>query len=144
MVYYDVPPSNIVPKALSLLLNCNRMKTLYAILGDDNLQKLVEEFYARVQENEVLAPLFKGDFEVIKEKQFLFLTQFLGGPQRYTEKFGHPRMRMRHMPHPIDERAMEEWLSCMKSAIQTLSLSDELKEALYACFPPVARHMVNS
>lgn len=120
-----------------------QVKTLYESIGDDNLAKLVDEFYSLVQLNAVLSPLFKGDFEIIKEKQFLFLSQFLGGPQRYTAKFGHPRMRMRHLRHAIDEQAMNEWLDCMKQAIETLPLDNSVKEALYACFPPVARHMVN-
>jgi hemoglobin len=50
---------------------------------------------------------------------------------------------MRHLPHAITNEAKEEWLRCMKQAIDTLELSDELKISLYNCFPPVAQHMVN-
>jgi hemoglobin len=52
-------------------------------------------------------------------------------------------MRMRHLPHRIDTNAMEAWLACMREAIDTLDLEPHLAGALYNCFPPVARHMVN-
>jgi hemoglobin len=120
------------------------MNTLYYILGEQNLKLLVTEFYDRVFSSEKIGPLFQNEKEEIKQRQFLFLTQFLGGPQLYTEKFGHPKMRMRHLPHRIDEGAKEEWLKCMQEAIETLHVHPELKKALYNCFPPVAQHMVNS
>ena len=119
-------------------------KTIYQRLGADNLQLLVDRFYDLVQENEVIAPLFKDDFETIKKKQFMFLSQFLGGPQLYSIAFGHPRMRMRHLPHKITDQSKEEWLKCMKEAINQLDIDDEFKITLYDCFPKVAQHMVNS
>ncbi|MEY3236249.1 MAG: hypothetical protein RI883_350 [Bacteroidota bacterium] len=119
------------------------MDTLYVRIGSENLQKLIIVFYDLVFSSEKIAPLFKNNKEDIKEKQFMFLTQFLGGPQLYNEKYGHPKMRARHLPHAISEEAKEEWLKCMKLAIETLDLSDELKIALYNCFPAVAQHMVN-
>ena len=119
------------------------MDTLYARIGADKLQQLINVFYDLVFTSEKIAPLFQNDKEEIKEKQYLFLTQFLGGPQLYTEKYGHPKMRARHLPHAITEEAKEEWLKCMKLAIETLDLSDDVKIALYNCFPAVAQHMVN-
>ncbi|WP_027417998.1 globin domain-containing protein [Crocinitomix catalasitica] len=118
--------------------------TLYTAIGDENLKLLVEAFYDRVFKSAIISPLFnKTDAQTIKEKQLYFLTQFLGGPQRYHEKYGHPRMRMKHMPHKIDNAAKDEWLKLMKEAIETLPIDDELKVALYNCFPKVAAHMVN-
>jgi hemoglobin len=118
-------------------------RTIYEKLGDDRLMELVTTFYDLVQLSPILAPLFKGDFTSIRDKQFCFLSQFLGGPLRYNEKYGHPKMRLRHLPHPIDEIAKDEWLVCMKKAINSLNLEPNLAEALYQCFPPVAAHMVN-
>lgn len=118
-------------------------KTLYELVGDENLKKLVNAFYDLVQKNETLSPMFKGEFETIKDKQYCFLSQFLGGPLRYNEKYGHPKMRLRHLPHPIDQNAKTEWLKCMKQAISDIQLKPELAETLYNCFPPVAEHMVN-
>lgn len=120
------------------------MNTLYDILGEQNLKLLVKEFYDRVFASEKIGPLFQNDKETIMEKQFLFLTQFLGGPQLYSQKFGHPKMRMRHLPHKITDAAKEEWLRCMNDAIDTLHIHPELKKALYSSFLALAKHMVNS
>jgi len=119
------------------------MDTLYVRIGNENLQKLIDQFYDLLFSSEKIAPLFKNDKEEIKEKQYLFLSQFLGGPQLYTDKYGHPKMRARHFSHEITEDAKEEWLKCMKLAIETLTITDDLKMALYNCFPAVAQHMVN-
>lgn len=120
------------------------VKTLYEHLGDEELQKLINSFYARVFKSPIIGPLFnETNADAIKDKQYRFLTQLLGGPSRYTEKYGHPRMRMRHMPHAITPEAKEEWLKLMKDAIHDLDISDEFKNALYLVFPRIAQHMVN-
>ena len=122
-----------------------RLPTIYEKLGDKRLNQLIDAFYDRVFESSIIGPLFnKTDKEVIKDKQFCFLTQFLGGPPRYNMKYGNPRMRMRHLPHKIDENARNEWLKLMKEAIETLDWDEDYKIALYNCFPKLANHMVNS
>ena len=119
------------------------METLYNRIGEVNIKKLVNVFYENVFNHSSISHLFDSDISLIKEKQFMFLSQFLGGPQLYTEKYGHPKMRARHMPHKIDNSAKDEWLRCMKEAINTLGLEEGLGDALYNCFPQVAQHMVN-
>lgn len=104
---------------------------------------MVDRFYDEVFASPVIRHLFQSDKDEIKAKQEAFLTQFLGGPQLYSMQHGHPKMRMRHLPHEIDTTAKEEWLRCMKIAIYSLDLSEELKTAVYNCFPPLAQHMVN-
>jgi hemoglobin len=120
------------------------MESLYEKIGEKNIQLLVNTFYEHVFASPIIAPLFKTDKEEIKRKQQLFLTQFLGGPQMYSREFGHPRMRMRHLPHEITEEAKNEWLRCMKLAVGGLDIEDRLKEELFAVFPKLAAHMVNS
>ncbi|RFC54137.1 globin domain-containing protein [Brumimicrobium aurantiacum] len=122
----------------------NFENTLYEKLGESKIKALVDAFYERVYQDPVLIPLFNNDITEIKDKQFRFLTQFLGGPQLYIEKYGPPRMRMRHMPHKIDQKAMVCWLACMKEAIATLDISEDLGTELYHKFPQLAHHMVNS
>ncbi|MEL7020252.1 MAG: globin [Bacteroidota bacterium] len=119
-------------------------KTLYDALGAANIAQLVEAFYENILADPVTAPLFKTDMAEVKRKQTMFLTQFLGGEPLYTKTFGHPRMRMRHMPHRITEEAAIHWLRCMDAAIQQLDISDELKQKLFTAFPRLAAHMVNS
>lgn len=118
--------------------------TIYERLGEKNLRLMVNRFYDLVQKNEIISPLFKDDFETIRKKQFMFLTQFFGGPQLYSEEYGHPRMRMRHLPHKITNEGKEEWLKCMKEVVFSLEIDEKLKQAIYNCFPPIAQHMVNS
>jgi len=118
-------------------------EALYYRLGDDNLKQLVDRFYDLVFVNEVIGGLFKTNKEEIKRKQYLFLTQFLGGPASYTMEFGHPRLRARHMPHTITEDSAVAWLKCMHEAIQTLNTSEEIKNELFNRFPQTAFFMVN-
>jgi hemoglobin len=119
------------------------MSTLYEELGAPTIQLLVTRFYDEVFRSPVIQQLFQTDKEEIQRKQMLFLTQFLGGPSNYSAEFGHPKMRMRHLPHKIDEVAKNEWLRCMKKAIDSLAISEDLKSRLFQVFPPVASHMVN-
>ena len=118
-------------------------KTLYDELGEENLRTLVDRFYDLVFENEQIAHLFKTDKNEIKERQRLFLTQFFGGPALYSEKFGHPRLRARHMPHTITQDDAVAWLSCMSVALKSLPVDEALKDELFKRFVPTAMFMVN-
>lgn len=120
------------------------MENLFDKIGAENIKLLVNGFYEYVFQSPKIEPLFRTNRDEIKRKQELFLTQFLGGPTIYSMEFGHPKMRMRHMPHAITEEAKTEWLRCMKQAIDDLSISEKLKEELFSVFPKVAAHMVNS
>ena len=119
-------------------------RTLFERLGEGNLRKLVDQFYDLVFSNDQISHLFKTDKELIKEKQRLFLTQFLGGPTLYSEQYGHPRLRARHLPHPITQEDAVAWLSCMSKAVTQLEISEELKDELFKRFVPTAMFMVNS
>ena len=112
--------------------------------GDPALRLLTDRFYDLVFEHELIARLFKSDKDVIKEKQRLFLTQFLGGQQLYSDIHGHPMMRARHIPHTITEDDAIAWLQCMSGAIGELPISKELKDELFDRFPRTAFFMVNT
>lgn len=112
--------------------------------GDATLRVMLDRFYDNVYEHEQIAHLFNSDKEEIKEKQRLFLTQFLGGPQLYSETYGHPRMRARHMPHQITEEDAIAWLSCMADAVNHLTIEQNLKDELFVRFPQTALFMVNT
>ena len=118
-------------------------EALYYRLGKEKLDLLVDHFYDLVFVNDQIAHLFKNDKEEIKGKQRLFLSQFLGGPQAYSEKFGHPQMRARHLPHPITETDAIAWLYCISQAIALLPITEELKDELFLRFPSTAMFMVN-
>ncbi len=117
--------------------------TIYEELGEDNLKELVDTFYNNVLADDRIAHLFASDINLIKSKQLMFLTQFLGGPGLYTAEYGHPKMRMRHFPHAITPSAAVAWLENMKMSIESLGISEDFKHRLFTRFPHVAAHMVN-
>ena len=120
-------------------------KTLYEKIGEKDLQNVLNGFYDRVFTHPTLIPLFENsDRAEVQEKQFLFLSQFLGGPQAYSERFGPPRMRARHLPHKITPTAAKAWLGCMKESIEEQDWEERMKEVFYSIFPPIAAHMINS
>ncbi len=119
------------------------METVYARIGPKRLKKLVNKFYDHVFNESQIAHLFITDPIIVRDKQLCFLTQFLGGPQLYSEKYGSPRMKLRHMPHAIDESARIEWLRCMRRAIDEMDFEPELGDELYNYFPKLAAHMQN-
>ena len=119
------------------------MDTLYEKIGAKRLREVIDKFYDILFVDSSIKHLFTTDHDLVRDKQFMFLSQFLGGPMLYTEEYGHPRMKARHMPHAITPEAKDEWLRCMRLAIDSMEFEDGLGDALYNCFPRVAEHMVN-
>ncbi|PZD94962.1 globin [Paenibacillus sambharensis] len=115
-----------------------------AIGGEPAVRAIVEAFYPKVQEHELLSPLFPEDITPVMEKQFLFLTQFFGGPQLYSDQYGHPMMRARHMPFPIDKQRAEAWLDCMRRALQETDIPPELQAMLLERLSGPAHHFINT
>lgn len=121
-------------------------KSLYSeIGGQETIDKLVEAFYPRVYDDPELKPLFEGDMEEIKRKQRMFLPQFLGGPALYSQEFGPPAMRDRHLPFEVTPRRAQCWLRCMKEAFHEIGLDQNPAGlAFYDRLTQVAGIMVNS
>jgi hemoglobin len=119
-------------------------KTLYDLIGEEKLKQLLDEFYDRVFSDPQIGHLFKTDKNVIKEKQRLFLTQFFGGPDLYSQRYGHPKLRARHLPHPISEQDAAAWLSCMSEALVTIDLDGPIKDEIFKRLISTAMFMVNS
>jgi hemoglobin len=118
--------------------------TLYEQMGGaETIRRIVDAFYPRVQADPELKELFPGDISAVMEKQYLFLTQFFGGPALYNEKHGHPMLRARHMPFPVDERRARAWLGCMKGALDEVGLAGEVREQVWQRLSFTAGHMIN-
>jgi hemoglobin len=119
--------------------------TIYDRLGgEDALKQLVVRFYARVQKQPLLAPLFPEDIEPLRDKQFLFLSQFLGGPSLYSDLYGHPMMRARHMPFPITAAHADAWLQCMGEALAEINIDEFLQAAILERLKGTAYHFINT
>jgi len=119
-------------------------QTLYQQIGGaKTVRAIVESFYPKVQAHPLLAPLFPEDIRPVMEKQYLFLTQYLGGPPLYTEKRGHPMLRARHLPFPITQERAEAWLGCMKEALNEVGVKGLAREQIWSRLVLTAHHMIN-
>ena len=119
-------------------------ETLYDQLGGDAVfRQLVETFYERIEQDSLLRPLFPDDLQPGKDKQFLFLTQYWGGPPRYFEQYGHPRLRMRHAPFSIGPEERDAWLGHMLAAIDEVNIPQPARTQLVDYFERTATHMIN-
>lgn len=120
-------------------------QSLYARIGGREIvSSIVEAFYRRVEADEHLRPVYPDDLEPGKEKLKLFFEQWLGGPPSYTELYGHPRLRRRHFPFVIDDRAAGRWLRNMREAWQEAGVDAEIESTVFESLGPLARHMVNA
>lgn len=111
--------------------------------GDPTFRRLVDHFYARVERDPLLRPMFPADLAAGKEHQFLFLTQFFGGPARYQERRGHPRLRARHLPFSIGAREAGAWLGHMLAAIDEVGITEPARTAMRNYFDYAAHFMIN-
>ncbi len=117
---------------------------IYDLIGGaSTVQRLVDEFYARVEADEELRSIFPDDLEPGKRYQFLFLSQFFGGPTNYSDERGHPRLRMRHMPYPINKTARDKWLQYMLEAIDVVGIPEPARSLMHEYFERGSTFMVN-
>ncbi|MDR0788559.1 MAG: group II truncated hemoglobin [Gemmatimonadota bacterium] len=114
--------------------------------GEAGIHRLVDRFYQLMDtapEAARIRALHSPSLESANEKLFLFLTGWTGGPQLYAERYGHPRLRMRHLPFPIGERERDEWIWCMEGALAEHDLPDLNRDFLLDRFRALADHMRN-
>ncbi len=122
-----------------------RAQDIYDFVGGDApFRRLVDHFYALVEADPLLRPMFPPDLEDGKQWQFLFLTQFFGGPARYIQQRGHPRLRMRHNPFVIDQMARDHWLSHMLAAIDVAEIQEPARSLMRDYFERASTFMINA
>lgn len=117
-----------------------------AIGGDDGLRTLVRRFYELMDtqpESFAIRKMHPADLDSSEEKLFMYLSGWLGGPQRYVEKFGHPRLRARHLPFAIGRAERDQWMMCMRQALQEVVVDVELRSRLETALASLADHMRN-
>jgi hemoglobin len=112
--------------------------------GRKTFENLVSHFYALVAIDPVLRPMYPDDdFKGAAERLLMFLEQYWGGPDTYSQARGHPRLRMRHAQFKIGEKERDVWLSHMKSAVDSLEIDNEMREQLWNYLVMAANSMVN-
>ena len=105
--------------------------TPYDLLGGDTrVRELVERFYDLMELEPGYAQLRKvhgSTLESAREKLYMFLSGWLGGPSLYTDRYGHPMLRARHLPFAIGTTERDAWLACMKQAMEDCGLDEKLR-----------------
>jgi hemoglobin len=117
---------------------------VYVAIGDEGFARLVGAFYAQVPADDVLGPMYPShDLAGAEERLREFLIGRFGGPPRYIEQRGHPRLRMRHAPFHIDAAARNRWVMLMDRALDRARLPDEATSLLREFFHSTATFMIN-
>ncbi|PWT94265.1 MAG: globin [Candidatus Melainabacteria bacterium] len=118
--------------------------SIYAKVGSEKpFFSLVEAFYALVEQDEILRPLYPEDLTPAKEHLALFLIQRSGGRNTYSLERGHPRMRARHMPFKIGQKERDAWVKNMNQAIGETPEFTPHKEVMQDFFSEFATFMIN-
>lgn len=112
--------------------------------GAETIRRIVEAFYPRVVADPLIGPLFPADINPVMEKQYMFLTQFFGGPSLYSDMHGHPMMRARHMAFPVTPERAEAWLACMSAALEEVGVDEPLRAIVIQRLSGPAHHFVNT
>ena len=121
--------------------------THYDMLGGEaGISRLVNRFYDimdELPEAWELRKIHPQDSQSARDKLFKFLSGWLGGPGLYEAEYGHPRLRMRHAPFPVDTQMRDQWLLCMDMALDEQITDELLKNQLKSSFAKVGDHMRN-
>jgi hemoglobin len=117
---------------------------MYEVIGETGFTRLVAGFYAQVPGDDILGPMYaQSDLAEAEERLRDFLVFRFGGPARYAERRGHPRLRARHAPFHIDVAARERWMTLMERALDEAALAPEAAAILRAFFSNTATFLVN-
>ncbi|WP_329134332.1 globin [Streptomyces sp. NBC_00670] len=113
--------------------------------GEDTFRRLVHRFYEGVAADPLLRPMYpEEDLGPAEERLTLFLIQYWGGPTTYSQRRGHPRLRMRHVPFTVDRAAHDAWLKHMRDALDDLALPEEHDRTMWKYLTYAAATMINT
>jgi hemoglobin len=115
---------------------------VYPAIGEEGFRKVVAAFYRRVPMDELLGPMYR-DVTGAEERLRGFLIYRFGGPATYIEQRGHPRLRMRHAPFPVNQAARDRWVELMMAALTEAQLPPRPKAILENFFHSTATFLIN-
>ena len=117
---------------------------IYGLIGPEGFSRLVSGFYEHVRTDDLLGPMYpQDDLEGAQDRLGEFLFQRFGGPADYSAKRGHPRLRMRHAPFPIDQKARDRWMQLMSNSLRKSGFDQQVQTILMAYFEQTATFMMN-
>jgi hemoglobin len=120
-------------------------RSFYEEIGPDAFRRLVDAFYREVAADEVLKPMYpEKDLGPANERLRMFLEQYWGGPSTYSERRGHPRLRMRHAAFHVNPDARDRWLRAMRVALDEAELSPLQDATMWDYLERAAHAMVNT
>ncbi len=114
--------------------------------GEEKLRQLVDHFYDLMEsepESYGIRKLHPQDLSGSRQKLFMFLSGWLGGPPLYVDAYGHPMLRARHLPFTIGNAERDQWMSCMVRALRDVGIEERLAKELEQAFAKTADHMRN-
>lgn len=114
--------------------------------GEERVRELVDRFYDHMDsfpEAQTIRALHAASLRVSREKLFLFLSGWFGGPDLYQQRYGHPMLRRRHLPFSIGQAERDQWLLCMRRALEDMEIDEGLRQHLEQAFFQTADHMRN-
>ena len=126
-------------------------QTLYDLLGGEpeathKIREIVEAFYDVMDSDEkakTIRLMHPEDLTSSREKLFMFLSGWTGGPQLYIERYGHPFLRRQHLPFKIGEEERDQWIYCMTKGLLSLNMEEKKIKALLNALYPIADFMRN-
>jgi hemoglobin len=126
----------------------NKISLYESVGGHDKIIILVDRFYFHMDtlpEAQTIRKMHQGDLSLIKEKLVFFLSGWMGGPHLYFEKYGHPKLRARHLPFKISLSERDQWVTCMFKAMEDCGITSEpvatiIRSGLFS----LADHMINT
>lgn len=117
---------------------------IFDIIGEEGFDRLVANFYRQVPDDDILGPMYPAtDLQGAEERLREFLVFRFGGPQRYIEKRGHPRLRMRHAAFIVNQTARDRWVSLMGNAFKETELPAEAEQVMRRFLEHTASFLVN-
>jgi hemoglobin len=119
-------------------------RDVFSALGEEGFRALIGAFYRQVRTDDILGPIYPpNDLDGAEERLRDFLIFRFGGPERYIQTRGHPRLRMRHAPFPVDRAGRDRWLQLMQNALNETGVTGEVRELLWNYFESTAAAMMN-
>jgi hemoglobin len=117
---------------------------VYGAIGEEGFARLAAAFYRKVPQDDILGPMYPAeDLHGAEERLRDFLVGRFGGPPRYIEQRGHPRLRMRHMPFALDQAARDRWMTLMTNAAHEAELPGDARDLLLEFFGAMSTFLIN-
>jgi hemoglobin len=111
--------------------------------GQPAFERIIDRFYAGIETDTLLRPMYPADLTESRRHMVLFLMQYFGGPGTYSQERGHPRLRMRHAPYSIGVPERDAWMKHMAAAVKAEELAPQVEAIMMEYFERAATFMMN-